>query len=125
MTFLMRGWRHRASLTAGVLSRLVGKTFNTPGGIPASSAKFASVKADKGVSGDGFTTIVQPAARAAAAFLMNILQDQVSLSTIVYTRVGGLYAIGKFQGISAAATPIGCLMVRTFFPGTDESKTVP
>ena len=62
------------------------------GGTPASSASLATASAQSGVSSDGFTTIVQPAASA-----------QPTLRVII--------AIGKFQGVIAAQTPIGCLMV--------------
>ena len=61
---------------------------STPVASPACSASAASATAVSGVCGAGFTTIVQPAARAAAAFRRII-------------------AAGKFQGVIAAATPIG------------------
>ena len=40
-------------------------TLITPGGIPASSASEAKARADRGVSSEGLSTHVQPAARAA------------------------------------------------------------
>jgi hypothetical protein len=69
VTFLTRGCLHNASLSGGVFSRLVVRTLNTPFGNPACSANRAKLKTDSGVSGDGLTTIVQPAARAAPATL--------------------------------------------------------
>ena len=100
VTFFTNGCRHRLSLKVGVLSKLVGNTLNTPFGNPAFSARYASDRTEKGVSGDGLTTIVQPAASAAPA-LRKIM------------------AIGKFQGTSATATPIGCLTVNTLLPGAE------
>jgi hypothetical protein len=35
------------------------------------------------------------------------------------------YATGKFQGTSAAATPIGCLTVKTLLPGVVGVAIVP
>ena len=67
-------------------------TLNTPAGTPASSASLARARAHNGVSSDGLTTIVQPAASA-----------QPTLRVII--------AIGKFHGVIAAQTPIGCLIV--------------
>ena len=64
-------------------------TLNTPGGMPARSASSASASADSGVWLAGLSTIVQPAASAGAA-------------------LRGIIAIGKFQGVIAAQTPIGC-----------------
>lgn len=43
------------------------RTFSTPGGRPARAPSSARAKADSGVSSAGFTTMVQPAARAALA----------------------------------------------------------
>ena len=63
-------------------------TFSTPGGTPARSPSLASASAVKGVSEAGFATTVQPAAIAGA-----ILR--------------AIIAAGKFQGVIAAATPIG------------------
>ncbi len=61
---------------------------NTPAGTPARSASSASARADSGVSSAGLTTMVQPAARAGP-----------TLRVII--------ALGKFQGVIAATTPIG------------------
>ena len=63
-------------------------TLNTPSGTPASSASSASRSADSGVSSAGFTTSVQPQARAGAIFHMPIIS-------------------GKFHGTMAATTPTG------------------
>lgn len=54
---------------------VVGSTLNTPFSKPAFSAKYASVNADKGVSGEGLAIIVHPAAKAALALRMTMLQD--------------------------------------------------
>ena len=66
-------------------------TFRMPLGIPACSASSAIARADNGVSEAGLITTGQPAARAGAHFLVII-------------------AIGKFQGVIDATTPIGCLI---------------
>ena len=64
-------------------------TLNTPSGTPARRASSASAKAVIGVWLAGFTTMVQPAANAGPALRVII-------------------AAGKFQGVIAAQTPIGC-----------------
>src|SRR5215469_4552007 len=66
-------------------------TLNTPAGIPARSAKAARAKAEYGVALAGFATMVQPEANAGPALRVII-------------------AAGKFQGVMAAQTPMGCLM---------------
>src|SRR5690625_442768 len=63
----------------------------TPAGNPASKASFPNASAVKGVSSDGFSTTVQPAAKAGAIFLVT-------------------KAEGKFQAIMAPQTPIGCFI---------------
>ena len=68
-------------------------TLNTPFGTPARSANSARAKAESGVSPAGLTTMVQPAASAGATLRVIIAQ-------------------GKFQGVIAATTPIGCLSTR-------------
>ena len=60
-----------------------------PGARPA-RASSASASAESGVALAGFSTIVQPAASAGPA-------------------LRGIIAIGKFHGVIAAQTPIGCL----------------
>ncbi|CSI50106.1 Uncharacterised protein [Vibrio cholerae] len=63
-------------------------TCNKPSGIPACCARSAKAKAVNGVSGAGFKTTAQPAAKAGA-----------------HLRV--IMAAGKFQGVIAATTPTG------------------
>ena len=63
---------------------------NTPAGSPASAPSTARARAENGVSSDGLSTTVQPAARAGA-----------TLRVII--------AAGKFHGVTAATTPTGCL----------------
>ncbi|MCY1354488.1 hypothetical protein D9M69_408670 [compost metagenome] len=63
-------------------------TLKTPAGTPARWASSASTRAVMGVWLAGFTTIVQPAARAGAALRV-------------------IMAAGKFQGVIAAQTPMG------------------
>ena len=58
--------------------------------MPAWRLSSAKAKADKGVCSAGLITIVQPAAKAGAILRVII-------------------AIGKFHGVMAAHTPIGCL----------------
>ena len=62
---------------------------STPLGIPARSASTPITKAESGVSLAGRATKAQPAARAGPALRVII-------------------ALGKFQGVIEAATPIGC-----------------
>ena len=64
-------------------------TENTPAGTPARSASSASASALKGVSWAGFRIIGQPAASAGPTFRVTM-------------------AIGKFHGVIAAHTPMGC-----------------
>jgi len=64
-------------------------TDTTPGGTPARSASTHMASAENGVSSEGLITMVQPAASAGA-----------TLRAII--------AAGKFQGVIAAVTPIGC-----------------
>ena len=68
-------------------------TLNTPAGTPASSARTARARAVKGVSSEGLSTTVQPAARAGATFRVTM-------------------AAGKFQGVTAATTPTACFRTR-------------
>ncbi len=63
----------------------------TPLGMPARSASSHSASAEYGVMLAGLITIVQPAASAGPALRVII-------------------ALGKFHGVTAAHTPIGCLM---------------
>ena len=66
-------------------------TLITPAGMPARTASSAAARAVSGVSSAGLMTTVQPAAKAGA-----------TLRVII--------ASGKFHGVMAAHTPIGCLM---------------
>ena len=68
-------------------------TFNTPAGTPQAKAISARMSVLTGVSGEGLSTIEQPAASAGATF-------QVAAAS------------GKFHGVIAATTPMGCLMTR-------------
>jgi hypothetical protein len=79
VTFLTSSCRHKASDNEGVFSRLVVRTLKTPGGKPACRAKYPSVKTERGVSGDGFTIMVQPAAKAAPA-LRRIIALKIQLA---------------------------------------------
>src|SRR5271163_2878489 len=106
VTFLTSGCTHMASLSDGVLAKPVVSTLNTPGAKPAWLARCASVRHVSGVSGDGLTTMVQPAASAAPA-LRRIM------------------AMGKFHGTSATATPMGCLMTKVRRLGADGVYTEP
>ena len=63
-------------------------TFSTPGGRPDSTASSASRSVVPGVCGDGFRTIVLPAARAGPSF-------QTAITS------------GKFHGAMPATTPSG------------------
>src|SRR5262249_61386587 len=67
-----------------------GTTEKTPGGSPARDPSSARASAESGVALAGFSTIVHPAAIAGPA-------------------LRGIIAIGKFHGVIAAQTPIGCL----------------
>src|SRR5690349_1938264 len=68
-------------------------TLRTPGGSPASASSSASMKASTGVSGDGLSTIVQPATIAGSTFCT-------------------LIAKGMFHGETAATTPTGSRVTR-------------
>ena len=79
---------------------------NTPSGIPALLARTANARADNGVCSAGLITIVQPAAIAGA-----------TLRVII--------AIGKFQGVIATQTPIGCLRTIMRLSVQVDAKTEP
>jgi len=68
------------------------RTYTTPGGKPASLAKAAILKADKGVFSEVFNIETEPAAKQGPHFHANI-------------------KIGKFQGIIWAQTPTGSNLV--------------
>ena len=72
-----------------IADELPVSTLNTPFGMPARSASAASASAVSGVSLAGFSTTVQPAASAGETFRVIIEH-------------------GKFHGVIAPQTPIGC-----------------
>ena len=80
-----------SSPTCGARSFEQVTMLRIPGGTPASSANTASASAHNGVSSAGLTTTGQPAASAGATLRV-------------------IMATGKFQGVIAATTPIGCLI---------------
>ena len=90
-TLSMPGW---ATSGAPAVGPKPVTTLNTPGGKPASSTRRASSSVDAGVCSAGFTTMVQPAARAGASF-------HVSSSS------------GEFHGVTAPTTPTGSRRVYT------------
>ena len=73
-------------LSESAVSKLI-----TPAGMPARMANSPAAKAERGVSSAGLMTTVQPAAKAGATLRV-------------------IMAKGKFQGVMAAQTPMGCLM---------------
>ncbi|MCY1422667.1 hypothetical protein D9M71_383590 [compost metagenome] len=66
-------------------------TLSTPFGMPARSASSARARAEYGVWDAGLSTMVQPAASAGPALRVIIAE-------------------GKFHGVMAAVTPMGCLI---------------
>ena len=76
-----------------LLARRRVRMLSTPAGMPARCASSATASADSGVCSAGLMITGQPAASAGA-----------TLRVII--------AIGKFHGVIAAHTPIGCLMTR-------------
>ncbi len=68
-------------------------TFSTPEGMPARWASSATARAESGVASAGLMMTEQPAARAGATLRV-------------------IMATGKFQGVMAAHTPMGCLSTR-------------
>ena len=68
----------------------------TPAGTPASCIISAKIMAFRGATSDGFSTIVQPAAKAGAT-------------------LQAIWLIGQFHGVIIPTTPIGSLTIR-FFP---------
>src|SRR5437660_375131 len=88
--------------TLPIADELPVKTLSTPFGTPAFSASAASASALNGVSLAGLITTVQPAASAGDT-LRVIIED------------------GKFHGVIAPQTPIGCLIASGRAAGTDPS----
>ena len=97
------GLWHKASPISRALPVI---TENTPAGKPARSARTPSASADKGVADAGLTMTGHPAAKAGAAFRV-------------------IMELGKFQGVMAAATPIGWRMARGCLPIHGEGMTSP
>src|SRR5262249_62194827 len=75
-----------------------GNTLRTPAGSPAFSAISARSRASNGVSGDGLSTTVQPAASAGAY-------------------LNAVCVCGTFHGVIAATTPTGTCETRVRVPG--------
>ncbi len=88
------------------LARVVVTTLNTPLGRPARSASSARASAESGVSSAGLITKAQPAAMAGAALRV-------------------IMALGKFHGVMAVTTPIGCFSVRMRLPAAWVGITSP
>src|SRR5678816_2891868 len=80
--------------------------FRTPGGIPAASKISVMRTAVAGVIDAGLKTTVLPATSAGAIFQIGI-------------------ATGKFQGVTQATTPSGCLMVYAKFNGSSVGIVLP
>src|SRR5262245_24094415 len=74
-----------------------GTTLNTPAGTPAFAATSASSSPSSGVSGDGLSTTVQPAANAG-------------------TYLNAAWVCGTFHGVTAATTPTGTYDTRVRVP---------
>ncbi|MDT4849802.1 hypothetical protein FQZ97_839320 [compost metagenome] len=83
-----------------------GTMFSTPAGIPARSPSAASAKAESGVSEAGLSTTVQPAASAGPTLRV-------------------IMALGKFQGVMAATTPMACLITTRRRPCLSWGMTSP
>src|SRR5699024_6580115 len=86
-----------AVITSPIIAAFPTTTLRTPAGRPARRASSASASAEQGVSEAGLSTRVQPEASAGPALRVII-------------------AIGKFQGVIAAATPTGWRIVSTRRP---------
>src|SRR5678815_458934 len=80
--------------------------FRTPGGMPAASKISVMRTAVAGVIEAGLKTTVFPATKAGAIFQTGI-------------------ATGKFQGVTQATTPSGCLIVYAKFEGNSEGIVSP
>ena len=100
------GLVHISSPTAGVPPLSDVTTLSTPLGIPACSPSPASASAQRGVSSEGFTTTLQPAASAAAALRRIIVS-------------------GKFQEVMRAEGPTGCLYSNSCLSGDGGGITSP
>src|SRR5258708_34631049 len=80
--------------------------FKTPGGVPAASNTSTMRTPVAGVSVAGLKTTVLPATSAGAIFHTGI-------------------ATGKFQGVTQATTPSGCLIVEAKLAGSSDRIVSP
>ena len=94
------------SSTPTSLARVVVTMLSTPLGKPARWASSARASALSGVSSGGLITTGQPAAMAGATLRV-------------------IMAMGKFQGVIAATTPIGCFSTRMRLPAAWVGITSP
>ena len=81
-------------------------TFTTPFGIPVSSTNFANSNIVAGANSEHLITTVLPIAKAGATFV-------------------AVKNIWEFQGMIAAITPIGILVVIAWIFGLSIGRTVP
>src|SRR5437867_9929842 len=102
--FLMSGWLSSSSWS--VRAGLAVTTLKVPGGSPASSAMPAMASAVSGVAGDGFRTMLHPAARAGAILRVTIVA-------------------GKFQGVTAATGPTGWRSTQVRLPACGDGTHSP
>src|SRR6266568_5109880 len=102
-TALTAGWPTISSPASEPEPRI---RFRTPGGTPACSKISTMRTAVAGVSVAGLKTTVFPATSAGAIFHVGI-------------------ATGKFQGVTQATTPKGCLIVYAKFKGSSEGIVSP
>ncbi len=86
----MPGWAAMAAPTSGPVPLIM---LNTPAGMPAASTISAKIWAEKGAISDGFSTTVQPVARAGPTLAQ-------------------IWFIGQFQGVMKPTTPIGSFTTR-------------
>src|SRR3954453_1478233 len=92
--------------TLPIADELPVRILNTPLGTPAFSASATSAKAVSGVSFAGLRTTVQPA--ASAGDTLRVIIEQ-----------------GKFHGVMAPQTPIGCLIASSRASGRCEGMVSP
>ena len=100
----MRSSAHMVSPIAG--ASMPVRMFMMPAGRPARSASSASASAESGVCSAGFSTQAHPAAMPGATLRV-------------------IMAIGKFHGVIAPKTPIGCLKVSSRLSACGVSSTSP
>ena len=85
---------------------VVGSTFTTPSGTPASARMAATARAESGVSLAGLSTTVQPAASAGPILRVAI-------------------AAGKFHGVTSTDTPTGWCWTRIRLVPDGDLVTMP